>query len=224
MRTALVRNTLRYSAIKLRRQGYSYSAINKKLLIPKSTLSGWFKKEPWSESLKLKLSKKNSSNQVARLWVMSKVNKVRFELSRQKARNLAVSQFDELIKDKLFLAGIMAYSGEGDSKLENSIVRIANTDPRMIKLFCNFLFKVCKIKPEKIRVALILYPDLIDLDCRDYWSEITKVPVSQFHKTQFIKGKHPTNRLKFGICYVIVCSRELKEKLLVWIDLCYKSL
>lgn len=76
----------------------------------------------------------------------------------------------------------------------------------------------------KIRATLILYPDLDEEKCIDYWSKKIALPKSQFYKTQFIKGKHPTKRLSWGICMLGCGSGQLKEKLLLWIDLMSKTL
>jgi len=178
----------------------------------------------WSERVKNNLNAKNAAKYKKRLAAMARVNKIRFEQIRKDARQEAQAEFKTLFINKLFVAGLMIYAGEGDSKVENSVVRVVNTDPRMIKTFHDFSIQVCKVNKKKIKYALVLYPDLNDRECKLFWRKIVKIPLHQFHKTQYIKGRHPTNRLKNGICYVIVSSRELKEKILVWIGLCYKNL
>lgn len=114
--------------------------------------------------------------------------------------------------------------GEGDSKIENCNVRLTNTDPMMIKIFSRFLRMVCKIPREKIRVAMILYPDLKEDVCKKFWCDASEIPENQFIKTQIIKGKHPTRRLNNGICIVYVSSRQLKEKIYTWIKLSQEML
>lgn len=226
MNTKRVRNTnaLKIEAFKLRRENNSYREISKKLMIPKSTLSGWLKGHVWSNKISKKLSLENSLSSSSRLRLMADANKKRFEDIRISYRKEAKEEFNKHLGDKLFVSGLMIYAGEGDSKVTNSIVRIANTDWRMINVFLRFIQNICEVDKSKIRLALTLYPDLNDDECKNFWSDKTGVSLSQFHKTQFIKGRHPTNRLKNGVCSAIVCSREIKEKILVWIDLCYKYL
>lgn len=142
---------------------------------------------------------------------------------RRVARQEAQKDFLKLIKNPLFIAGLMLYWGEGDSKTKNPI-RLSNTDPRMISLYIKFLVKCLNIPKEKLRSNIILYPDLSKRKCINFWIEKTGMPKQQFYKTQFIKGKHPTKRLTNGICMVVYSNREIKEKILVWIDLLSKKL
>lgn len=112
----------------------------------------------------------------------------------------------------------MLYWAEGDSKPKNPF-RLTNTDPRMIALYTQFLVKALKIPKENLHPTIILYPDLSKEKCLNFWSEVIGVPESQFYKTQFIKGKHPTKRLSYGICMITCGNRQLKEKMIVWIEL-----
>lgn len=136
----------------------------------------------------------------------------------------AAKEFPKLKNNALFLSGIMLYWAEGDNNLKNGNVRLTNTDPRMIRIFVKFAIKICKIFKKDIRIALILYPDLNERGCMDFWSKYLRIPIAQFYKTQYIKGKHPTKRLQRGICMVRIGATGLKEKVLVWIDLFAKSL
>ena len=43
--------------------------------------------------------------------------------------------------------------------------------------------------------------------------------MDHFVKPYFIKGREKKKRVNYGICSVQVYSRELKEKILEWIDL-----
>lgn len=210
-------------AIKLRRQNKSYNEINKILGISKSTLAGWFKNDLKSQKAKLWLNSNSNPVVAERIKTFVKTNKERWEKWREEARIQAKKEFQELIKNPLFIAGMMLYWGEGDSKPKNP-VRLTNTNSGIISLYVKFLIEVLKIPKEKIGGALILYPDLSEKECLNFWSKISNLSESQFVKTQFIKGKHPTKRLSNGICMIICNSRQLKEKFLVWIDLLSKTL
>jgi hypothetical protein len=80
------------------------------------------------------------------------------------------------------------------------------------------------VPKENLRATLILYPDLSEERCINFWARIIGIPKSQFYKTQFIKGRHPTKRLAHGICMIMCGNRQLKEKIMVWIDLLSKTL
>lgn len=213
----------KHIAIKLRRQGKSYGKISKELNIPKSTLSDWLSDINWSRSIKIDLTRKANYVARKRLQSYNKKQKIFWEAWREQARQQARDDFSKFKSNPLFISGIMIYWGEGDSKLENSQVRISNTNPDMIRLFNLFLWVICKVPQEKIKMAMILYPDLNESKCKNFWSKTSGVLESQFIKTQFIKGRHPTKRLTNGIAIVYFSSRELKEKIFVWIELFYKQ-
>lgn len=213
----------RHIAIKLRRAGKSYNKISKELGVPKSTLSDWFSSIGWSKTVKRELTRKANYIARKRLRLINKERRTMWEQWRERAREEARKEFPRLQRNPLFIAGIMLYWGEGDSKIENCHVRLSNTSPNMIRLFSIFLQKICHVPTEKLRAAVILYPDLNEIRCKRVWSTASGIPEKQFTKTQFIKGFHPTKRLAHGICLVYLSSRQLKEKIFVWIDLFHKQ-
>ena len=113
----------------------------------------------------------------------------------------------------------MLYWGEGDSNIQNCSIRLANSDSKMTALFFKFLKEIAKIPEEKIKIGLILYPDLKDENCKEFWSQKTGVKISQFIKSTYIKGKHHTKRLTNGIAIICFANRGFKEKLFAWIKL-----
>lgn len=213
----------KHLATQLRKKGKSYAKISKELGIAKSTLSDWFSRIEWSEYIKDELTRKANYIARKRLRLINKERRAMWQRWREKAREEARREFPYLKKDQLFLAGLMLYWGEGDSKIENSSVRLSNTNPYLIGLFSLFLRNVCKVPTRKIRAEIILYPDLSEEECKQFWAAALNIPKSQFTKTQFIKGRHPSKRLLYGICMVVVSSRQLKEKIFVWIELFHKQ-
>ncbi len=211
-------------AIKLRKQNKSYNKISKELGVPKSTLVYWFRNKNWSQKIKKELTRKSLYIAKKRLRLINKERKEKWEKWREEHRQRARKEFPRLKKNPLFLAGLILYWGEGDSKIENSLVRLSNTDPMMIKIIFLFLKNVCRIPEEKIKATLILYPDLDENKCKDLWSKTSEIPKNRFYKTQFIYGRHPTRRLSYGICNIYVASRELKEKIFVWLKLYQQEL
>ena len=214
----------RHLAIKLRKEGISYNKICKELGIPKSTMHYWFRNLRWSQQIKKELTEKAKTQSTKRLQAVIQAQRKRWKAYRKYYREEAKKEFPILRSNPLFLAGLMLYWGEGDSNLKNQ-VRLSNTDPRMIKLFNEFLQKICKASKEKIRLSLIIYPDLTDEDCKKFWSNRVKVSLNQFDKSSIIYGRHPTKRLENGICIIRVNnSPGLKEKIIIWTDLIVKDL
>lgn len=211
-------------ATKLRRQNKSYKFIGRELNIPLSTLASWFRYEPWSQEIRDKLGREASLAFPEKLTRIAIANKKRWSDWHKQCQEEAILEFPKLKTNFLFLAGIMLYWGEGDKKLENGQVALSNSDPEMIKIFYNFLVRTLKIPTEKIGARLILYPDLIESVQKNLWSKLTQIHISKFTRSTYIQGRHPTKRNSYGVCLIRVCSRKLKEKILVWISLYQKEL
>ncbi len=209
----------KHLAINLRKKGKSYRKIANDLGIPKSTLSNWFTDLRWSRKIKEDLSRKARYTSRRKFLSIVKKQSNEWENKRKNSRNEAREVFSLLLKNPLFISGINIYWGEGDSKMENGNLRISNTDSKMIVVFIRFLKEILKIPENKIRIGIIIYPDIDENKCLDFWQNITQIPFSQFYKTQVIRGKHPTKRSEQGICMVSVCDRMAKEKVGVWIKM-----
>lgn len=206
-------------AIELRRQNKSYKFISRELDIPIGTLAGWFRNEPWSQEIRDRLGREASLSFPKKLKNIIAANKKRWAEIHETYRQEATKEFLKLKNDPLFLAGIMLYWGEGEKVPKSSSVRLTNSEPEMIRIFNLFLTKKLQISPEKISAWLLLYPDLIDSVQKNFWSKATGLSVDRFKKSIYIKGRHPTKRLSFGVCTIFVSSRALKERMLKWIEL-----
>ena len=209
-------------AIELRHQNKSYKSISRELGIPLGTLAGWFKNEEWSQEIRDKLGTEASLAFPDKLKRIVAANKKRWADLHETYRQEAVKEFKKYKNDPLFLAGIMLYWGEGEKQQKSSQVRLSNSEPEMLKIFYLFLTKVLKIHPDKVFSWLLLYPDLIDSVQKNFWSKAPNIPLDNFKKSIYIKGRHPTKRLSYGVCTVVVSSRALKERILKWLEL-YQS-
>ncbi|MBI2669856.1 MAG: hypothetical protein HYX20_01800 [Candidatus Yanofskybacteria bacterium] len=211
-------------AFELRRSGKSYKQISRELEIPISTLAGWFKDEPWSIEIRDRLASTESLAYPEKLKRLIAIVKHKYAILHESYRKEARDEFPALKNAGLFIAGLMLYWGEGDKKVENSIVRLNNSELGMIRVFYLFLTKAMDIPSEKIRFNLLLYPDLADMPLKRLWSNATGIPLSQFRKSVYIQGRHPTRRLSYGVGNIRVGGRKYKEKLLEWIKLYEKEL
>ena len=207
------------SAIKLRRSGRSYKQIRAELGIPIATLSDWFRNEPWSYDIKRRLASGASLANPEKLKLMVKATKEKWQKIHNSWQQEAVKEFPKLRNNYLFIAGLMLYWGEGDKKLENCQVALSNSDPHLIRLFYLFLTKVLNTPAEKISLGLLLYPDLVDQVQKNLWSKATNISLGRFKKSVVIQGRHPTKRNSYGVCIIRVNSRQLKEKIIKWLEL-----
>lgn len=211
-------------AIALRKSRKSYNEISKELSISKSTVSRWLSNEHWSKEIEEELKRRAQKETSKRIQNLAEINRKRWEAWREEFRKEAREEYSEHINKPLFASGISLYWGEGDSKVKNGIVRLANSDHRMIKTFNSFLQNICNVPQDKIALWLLLYPEHEERNCKQFWSKNTGVPINQFRKTQFIKGRHPTKKLENGVCTIFVSSRGLKEKIIVWINMLCQDL
>lgn len=200
----------------LRRRGWSYNLIHKKLGVPRSTLSNWLSEIPWSKTIRRDLTRKAFLKVYPQLQAMNRARVLKWEKWREEARQEAEKDFIAFSQGRLFITGIVIYWGEGDKNPRNP-VRVSNTDPHMLNVFVKFLRTSCGLPENKVKAHLILYPDLDEVACKKYWSSLIGIGQTFFYKTQVIQGRHKTRRLGHGICVVEVSSRQLKEKILVWI-------
>lgn len=80
----------------------------------------------------------------------------------------------------LLVAGTALYAGEG-AKTEGR-VKFANSDPRMVLLFCAWLRRFFEVDETRLHLQLYLHQGL-DLEVANrFWSQVTRIPVAQFYK------------------------------------------
>lgn len=202
----------------LRKTGKSYNEIRDSMRISKSTLSAWLSPYNWSQNITQTLAKEASNKGGIHLRELNNIRGKHLEGVYQDAVKEAMEEHQRLKYHPLFIAGIMLYLGEGD-KVSKYFVRITNTDPVIIKIFANFLFEIFGIKKEKVACSLVLYPDLIEGDCKKHWILHSGLDGLKFHKSQVITGKHKTNRLRYGVCTLTISSAYFKKKMTTWTQL-----
>lgn len=209
---------LRQKAIKLRTEKrLSYSAIQKKLKISRSTLSYWLQEYPLTKNEIEILRRKG--------WLKGEAGRERFRISMQKKRIAVEQEIYEKQKNRLakikresfFTAGLMLYLGEGDKK-NKARVGLANTDPTVIKFFIKWLQEFLNTKREKMHIELHLYKNMDITKEENFWKNITGIPKEQFYKTQITR---PLKRFLYqgperhGTCSVIVNSVQSKRELMM---------
>ena len=210
-------------AFELRRNGKSYKAIQMLLGMSISTLSDWFKDEEWSKEIKHRLASEASAKNSSKLTLMQQARRKKLDTYYKEAKDEAISEYKAFSRNPLFIAGIMIYLGEGD-KLSKYRCGISNTEPRMLNIFSRFLQEIGRIDRRKIKVWILLYPDLDDITCRKYWAEASGLSEANFSKSITIKGKSAIRRLNYGVCNMAVYNRYFKEKMLTWLQLTSEGL
>lgn len=200
-------------AIKLRKQGNSYSQIKRILGVSKSTLSIWLREYPLSEKRLREL----------RDWNETRIERFRQTMRHKKEKRLQSiyskqsKRWLPLSKRELYLAGLFLYWGEGRKGLENQI-SITNTDPKVIKFALHWMTKLLNIPKRKITVYLHLYRDMNIKKEINFWKKQLGIPNEQFRKP-YIKKSLSANinhgGYGHGTCKIQVGDVRLKEKIML---------
>ncbi len=199
----------REKAIKLRKQGKSYSEIKNKLDISKSTLSGWLQDYPLSKEDLVRLRDKNPIRIEKFRQTMAKKRKKRLGLVYEKMAD----DIGLLSKREIFIAGLFLYWAEG-TKRARYTTALANTDPSMIIFFLRWL-SILNVPKNKIGVRLQLYADMSIKDEVNWWSGKIGIAESYFKKPYIKKTKQ--NRITYkggyghGTCNIVVHDRDINE-------------
>lgn len=113
----------------------------------------------------------------------------------------------------LYGLGIGIFWGEGTKVAPNS-VRVANTDPNILKIFIKFLQQICGLKKGKIRYSIVSFNDTDPEIARSYWSKELKISPEKFGKITVIpkqgKGTYK-KKSQFGVCTIHVGNTKLKS-------------
>lgn len=212
---------IKEKAIALRKKGYSYGMILDEIDVSKSTLSSWFKDIPF-------IPNKEFITRVKRGFFKSgQIRHNQRVASIKKIKSLAKVELGKISERDLWMLGIGLYIGEGSKAYE--MIRVINSDPKVIKLAIKWFINICDLKIENVGITLHLYPDNDIKKCVQYWSKATNIPEQQFRKTQVdrrINKSIKKNRmLPYGTAHVSIVSNgnsdfgvNLHRRIMGWIE------
>ncbi|MEK9143424.1 MAG: hypothetical protein AAB481_02235 [Patescibacteria group bacterium] len=211
---------LKLKAQEMRKGGRSYNEIIVALKLPKTTVSDWCKD--------IQLTK----SQLFRLYQSKKVGALKGSIiaaNRKKAKRIyetevlyrqGIKDVGKLTKRNRFIAGIALYAAEG-TKGDKSCA-FANSDPAIIKFMVDWFKEFGNLEAKKFRAALWLHDNLDDEKAKLYWSRLTRIPVTNFYKTYFVKNKDTSKKIRknihsYGVITIYVSNVLLIRKLMGWI-------
>jgi hypothetical protein len=124
----------------------------------------------------------------------------------------------ELSKEETFLygLGLGIYWGEGE-KVSKHAIRVANTDPYVIKTFVLFLFNICGVEKRKLSYSIVCFNDSDPDKVKSYWANELKTDKENFGKIVQIpmQGKGTYKRKsQYGVCTATVSNIKLKTWIL----------
>ena len=205
-------------AIALRRKGNAIRDIEKKLGIPRSTLSGWLRSIQLTKRQQTKLKKRAEQG-----LVKARLEAVRWHNAQKSYRLEKAAQIGEEVLERipndtatLELALAFLYLGEGSKR--NIGTSLGSSDPRIAKFFVQCLKKIYGVPVENIRCYLHLRSDQNPEKMKRYWSHELRLLRTNFGKTSIDKrtaGK-PTYPHYKGVC-LIECGRVDIQRRLMYI-------
>ena len=214
----MVRNEEKYQlAVKYRKRGFTYSEIANIVGVSKSTISSWLAKKTFSKKVKKENIVKAARENKKRISLLQKARAAERKSRYAEAVRSAETEFKHYQHSPLFIAGVMIYLTDGDLS-DSQKIRISSTNVNVHRIFIRFLKDFFGLENKKISLWLALYPNMnIDKELK-WWSRKTKLPVSQFGKTQVLNNQ-PKNVTHQGSGNTVVHSAILKRKLMRWLEL-----
>ena len=183
--------------------------------------------------LKLYVKNKHSTAEIAKILRCSE-HKINYWLAKYKIKKRSISEAiyakNNLYGDpfkiqklktrkdiELFNLGVGLFLGEG-TKRSKSTLALANSDPKILKLFLKFLREICKINEEKIKAALNIFDDVDVNGATNFWRGVTEIPISRFGKTMIRKSRGGTykNKSQYGTLTLYVSNTKLKTLMDEW--------
>lgn len=188
-------------ALSLRKQGFSYAEILKRVPVAKSTLSLWLRSVGLSKQQKQRLTEKKLFS-IKRGW--AKWRQQRIDLT-EKVKKAARADVKKISERELWLIGVALYWAEGTKQKEHSGaqgVSFNNSDPAMIQVFLRWLRDVIKIQDSEMVFEVYVHENHKNNTKKflDYWAHIAGIEVKRL-RIYFKKNKIRTNRKNIGDNY-----------------------
>lgn len=217
---------LKNQAISLRKRGYSYNLILRKIPVSKSTLSNWLLDVPYVPNATVR-------KRVTKNLLRFVLHRTKIRLKHTKAIKKEMrKRISSLSERDLFMFGLGVYLGEGTKTF--SLTRVINADPRVIRLAILWFRKIFNVPQNHFILRIFLYPDSDVKKILRYWSRKTQLPMSQFYKVQIDMRKNKSgmkhNKLPYGTAHLGIRSLgkeefgvQLQRRILSSIDIVFEK-
>lgn len=196
-------------SIELRKKGISIKLIAQKLGVAKSSVSVWVRDVTLSQSqLESLEADKNSFR------VIEKRRHTRLSNEKEKRRVImddAAKEICTISRKELQIIGLCLYLGEG-AKTQRGAVKLANSDPDVIRIMMKYFREVCLVPEKKFRCHIHTYSHLSVEKAEIYWSKVTGIPRAQFFKTYSklsVASLGKKDSTPYGTAEITVCDTKL---------------
>jgi hypothetical protein len=129
--------------------------------------------------------------------------------NQRKRQELKLSEINELdslkkidtVNAKLFIS--LLYWCEGTKYPASNKIEFVNSDPHLIHLFTNLLREAFPLDESKFRIHVQIHDVQNFTEIKNFWSQLLKIPISQFTKPTITKIKGGKHRKEyFGTCAI----------------------
>ncbi len=217
--------SLRSQTIERRRAGATYRELMAECGIAKSTLWRWLKAEglvnrqPQAYTERRRAAQRKGAAVVR----LARLQRTQAILSRARA------EIEALTDRELCLIGAALYWAEGAKQREHKQqvseqVLFSNTDPRMLRLFVQFLLRCCGVQVEQLKFRIYLHETAAATDARAYWADAMRLESIRQAPISWKRHKPATRRTNCGSGYhgllriIVARSSSLNRRITGWIE------
>lgn len=207
---------LKKEAIRLRKKGFSFREISKKLKISKSTASLWLGDVELSAEAKDRIqSLSEAGRKNAAKTVKNRIEREDLEILKrvkESVENCSMSKSD------LKVVCALLYWCEG-GKTDKAKLSFINSNPKLVEYFIDTFRKAFDIDEKRFR-ALIHLHEYHDIHQQTkFWSNLTRIPKKQFSKpyNKPNTGKQKKNGYQ-GCISVRYYGRKIRQEMMFLID------
>ncbi len=117
----------------------------------------------------------------------------------------------------------MLYWAEGAKytpDMRSAVIDFVNSDPRMVKLFLNFLRIICGVDEKRLRVLLYCYANQDIEFLKKYWYKVTEINFKQFTKPYVREDFLPekSGKMRYGLVHIRYYDKKLLIQIYNWIN------
>lgn len=218
MEIMLRKKALHDKAISLRKKGLSYNEILGIVHVGHGTISRWCRNIELTEKQKNRIKEKQVNNSLIRnlkeLSLKNKKNDKRWAV--EEIKNFKMD------RNELLFSGILLYWAEGFNSSTGQNAVFTNTDPEMVRIMMRFFREILFVDERKIRVMVRIGEKGNLEKAKNYWSEITGLPLGRFQNAEILKLKENSKSLERypnGMCRVSVYDVTVRRKINNYIEL-----
>ena len=213
---------LKSRAISLRKEGLSYSEIRARISVAKSTLSDWLHSVGLAKHQKQRLTERKLLGQ--KIGARARRN----ERIQRSTKIKAVARLDvpTLIKDPLWLSGVILYWAEGSKQKEwdpSAGVEFVNMHLNTHKIFVSWSKKYLNVPKENFQYDIYIHEKADVKTAKEFWSTNLSIPNDRM-KVYFKRHNPKTKRKNnagnyYGVLRIsILKSTDMNRKIAGWTE------